>query len=160
MTIRTYVVVALLLACAGAWPGGARAQGAAAPATADSVRQAVQSDRRGLVEKYMKLSGDEAKRFWPIYEDHQRRLDRIVQRQNRAVLDYINTEDSMTNANAKRIVKELLEADGDEQRLRERTAKAVMAVLPAKKAARYLQIENKIRALNRFDLAERLPLVR
>jgi hypothetical protein len=125
----------------------------------ESVRQAARTDKRALVEKNMKLSAEEAKRFWPIYEEHQRKLDGIAKRQNRVVLDYVAAEDSMTDANAKRLVKEMMEADADEMRLRERTAKAMLAALPAKKAARYLQIENKIRTLNRFDIAERIPLV-
>jgi hypothetical protein len=32
-------------------------------------------------------------------------------------------------------------------------------VLPVKKVARYLQIENKIRALVKYDLAQGVPLV-
>jgi hypothetical protein len=33
-------------------------------------------------------------------------------------------------------------------------------VLPVKKVARYLQIENKIRAVVRYDIAQGVPLVR
>ena len=108
----------------------------------------------------MKLTPEEAKKFWPIYDDYQRDLDKISQRQNRVVLDYVNTEDSMTDANAKRLAEEFLEADADEMKLREKTMKKAMGALPARKAARFLQIENKIRTLNRFDLAERIPLVK
>lgn len=35
----------------------------------------------------------------------------------------------------------------------------ILAVLPAAKAARYVQIENKIRAIVRYELAEGIPLV-
>jgi hypothetical protein len=35
----------------------------------------------------------------------------------------------------------------------------VMAVLPAAKGARYIQIENKIRAVVRYELAGAIPLV-
>ena len=135
---------------------------AAAPAapTADAVRKAAASDKRGLVERNMQLTPEEAKKFWPIYDEHQKELDKISQRYNRAVLDYINGESSMTDANAKRIAKEVLQADADEQRLRERTARKVDGALPAKKAVRYLQIENKLRTLNRYDIAEKIPLVK
>jgi len=78
----------------------------------------------------------------------------------RAVLDYVNSESSLTDANAKRIARELLAADGEEQKLRERTAKKMAGALPAKKAVRFLQIENKLRTLNRYDIAERIPLVK
>jgi Spy/CpxP family protein refolding chaperone len=162
MTSRHLVIAALLLiACAGAWPARAQAQQAAsAAASAEGVRQAVQADKRGLVERNMRLTAEEAKRFWPVYDDYQRRLDRIIQRQNRALLDYINAEESMTDANAKRITLEILETDADEQRLRDRTVRALMGKLPARKAARFMQIENKIRTINRYDIAERIPLVR
>jgi hypothetical protein len=152
------IVAILPLALVLAWPAGAQAQPAAAN-TAETVRKAVQGDKRGLVERNMQLTADEAKRFWPIYDDYQQRLGPIVQRQNRAILDYVNAGESITDANAKRIVRELVEADGDGQKLAERTMKKLMSALPARKAARYMQIENKIRTLNRFDLAERIPLV-
>jgi hypothetical protein len=35
----------------------------------------------------------------------------------------------------------------------------VLGVLPAKKAARYMQIENKIQAVLRYDAARTIPLV-
>jgi hypothetical protein len=157
------LIASLLLAWTAAMPIGAGAQQPASdPSSAakvDAARQAIRTDKRGLVEKNMKLTPEEAKRFWPVYDSYQRDLDRIVQRQNRAILDYINAEESMTDANAKRIATEVLAADNDEQRLRERTFRKLSSVLPARKAARFLQIENKIRTLGRFDIAERIPLV-
>jgi len=141
-------------------PSPAPAAAPAAAPNADAVRKAAATDKRGLVERNMQLTPEEAKKFWPIYDEYQKELDKIVQKSNRAVLDYVNAESSMTDDNAKRIAKEVLQADADEQRLRDRTAKKVMAALPAKKAVRFLQIENKLRTLNRYDLAERIPLVK
>ena len=126
----------------------------------DAVRQAARSDKRALVEKNMQLTPDEAKRFWPLYDAYQKDLEKIAQRQNRAVLDYVNAESSMTDGNAKRIANEVLAADADEQKLREKTLKKVLAVLPARKAVRYLQIENKLAAVRRNEYAERISLMR
>jgi hypothetical protein len=133
---------------------------AAAPSPADAVRQDSRADKRGLVERNMHLTDGEAKVFWPIYDDYQKKLERIVRRQNRAVLDYVNAESTMTDANAKRIAREILAADAEEQKLRERTFRQLSAKLPARKAVRYLQIENKIRTIDRYDIAERMALVR
>ncbi len=44
-------------------------------------------------------------------------------------------------------------------KLKVATVKKLAKVLPAKKVARYLQIENKIRALILFGLAADVPLV-
>ncbi len=65
----------------------------------------------------------------------------------------------MTDANAKKIAKDLLAADNDEARARKSCFDRAAKVLPGKKAARYLQIENKIRALVHFDAAAAIPLV-
>ena len=147
------VLAATLLACGAAW--------AQAPAqTADSVRQAARADKRGLVERNMQLTPDEARRFWPVYDAYQKDLDRIVQRQNRAVLDYVNQESSMSDANARRLAKEVVAADIDEIKLRDRYLGKMLAALPSKKAVRFLQVENKIRTLQRYDIAEQMPLVK
>ena len=40
-----------------------------------ALRKAVQSDKKALVASTLKLTGAEAKRFWPVYEAYQRDLD-------------------------------------------------------------------------------------
>jgi hypothetical protein len=157
MKIAALAVAAALAAVAPDAPAQSPAAGAA---TVDSVRQAARSDKRGLVERNMKLSDEEAKLFWPLYDDYQKQLDRIVQRQNRAVTDFVNSENSMSEANAKRIVREVMDADADEQKLRDRQMRKLSAALSPKKAARFIQIENKIRTIQRYDVVEQLPLVR
>ena len=159
--MKKLAIAALVLGCEAAWPAAAQAplppEDAAKVA---AVKEQARADKRALVEKNMQLTPEEAKRFWPLYDDYQKSLDKIVQRQNRAVLDYVNGESSMTDANAKRIANEVLAADAEEQRLRERTLAKMLKALPARKAVRYVQIENKLRAAQRYDLAERISLVR
>ena len=160
--MRALLATAALLGCLGL----ARVDAADPPKgrngaqAVDAVRQSARTDKRALVERNLPLTPAEAKRFWPVYESYQADLDKIIKRQNRAVLDYVNSESAMTDANAKRIAREVLSADTEEQQLRERQFRRVSAILPPKKAVRYLQIENKIRTIDRFDLAEQVPLVR
>lgn len=144
-------------------PAAPAAAAPAAPASAsavDAVRQAARNDRRGLVEKYMQLTPEEAKKFWPIYDAYRKDMGPIEARQNRAALDYVNTESSMSNQNALRLAKEVLAADNDELAVRQKAFRKAATAITAKKAVRFLQIENKIRTLQRFDLAEQMPLVK
>jgi hypothetical protein len=157
----TSVLLALALSSAGAPAQQPTAPAVSAtPTSVEAVRQAARADKRGFVERNMQLTAPEAAKFWPLYDAYQGELDRIVQRQNRAILDYINTENTMTDGNAKRIAREVLRADADEQKLREKTLRRMLAELPARKAARYMQIENKLRSIQRYDVAERISLVR
>ena len=50
-------------------------------------------------------------------------------------------------------------ADRDQARLHEKHFKELLKVLPARKAARYMQIENKIDAVMRYETAKVIPLV-
>jgi Spy/CpxP family protein refolding chaperone len=139
---------------------------AASPALAQAAGESpsaallakVQSDKRGLVEKSMNLTADEAKKFWPLYEKFQGELAGPQKEYTRAVLDYVGAEKSMTDANATRLAKQVLAAQVAEAKLRERQFKEVSKVLPGVKAARYMQIENKIQAVQRYESAKVIPL--
>jgi Spy/CpxP family protein refolding chaperone len=163
VTLAAAALAACLAAAQSPAPATAPAMPSAAAESGDNMaelRKQVRADRRGLIERNLQLTPKEAEKFWPVYDKYQRDLEKILRRQNRAINDYVAAEDSMTNANAKRIAREILATEADEQSLKEKTMKSVVKVLPEKKAVRFLQLENKIRIVQRYDLAAVMPLVR
>jgi hypothetical protein len=137
----------------------APAAGAADAARIQKFREQVRADPKAVVAKNLKLTDAESKAFWPAYDECHVKLDGAQRRSNRAVLDYVNAGDNVTDANAKKIAKDLLDADIDEARALKSCFERVAKVLPGRKAARFLQIENKMRALVHFDTAAAIPLV-
>jgi Spy/CpxP family protein refolding chaperone len=138
----------------------AMAQGQAAPQLTSAEWLAkIQADKKGIVAKSMDLTPDEAKKFWPLYDEFQRELAVPQSAYTRAVLDYVSADGKLTDANAKRIAEQVLGAGRDEARLHEKHFKQSLKVLPAHKAARYMQIENKIQAVVRYESAKAIPLV-
>jgi hypothetical protein len=120
----------------------------------------IQADRKGIIAKSMDLTPDEAKKFWPLYEQFERELAVPQASLNRAVLDYIAAEGrTLTDANAKRITEQMLAAVRDEARLHDKHYRQLIKVLPARKATRYMQIENKMQAVVRYEAAKAIPLV-
>jgi hypothetical protein len=71
--------------------------------------------------------------------------------------DYSNK--SLTDEKAKKLLDEWIAIEQDEVKRRTAFAPKVIKALPAKKAARYLQIENEYRMLIKYDLAATVPLV-
>ena len=118
----------------------------------------IQADKKGIVAKSMDLTPVEAKKFWPLYEQFQRELAVPQGSLNRAVLDYIAAEGTLTDANAKRITEQMLVAVRDEARLHDKHYRQLIKVLPARKATRYIQIENKMQAVVRYESAKTFPL--
>ena len=145
------------------------AAGLAAPATAQSnattnmeiLRDKIKADKKLLVAGNLQLTDAEGKAFWPVYDAYQKDLQQINQRLTAAILAYAEAYNKgpVTNETAKKLLDEALAIDDAEAKLKTSTVAKVMAVLPATKAARYIQIENKIRALIRYELAANIPLV-
>ena len=61
------------------------------------------------------------------------------------------------NETAKKLLDEVLVIEEAEAKTKRAYADKVAKVLPAAKTARYIQIETKIRALLRAELAKRIP---
>jgi Spy/CpxP family protein refolding chaperone len=127
--------------------------------TAAEWRARIQADKKGIVERGMNLTAAEAKKFWPLYEGFQRELAVPLRERTRAVVDFVAAESTMTDANAKRLAEQVLAASLEEARLQQKHFRRLLGVLPAKKAARYMQIENKIQAVLSYDTARAIPLI-
>lgn len=152
--------VTLAVALALAQPSHAQQARPAEPDQLAQVRTAVGADKRGYVASTLALTDVEAKRFWPIYDNYQRHLDTTVRRSSRLVEELVATDRPLTAANAKRLANELVAIDDEEAKDRRRLHNQLMRALPPVKALRYLQIENKARALRTYDVAAALPLVK
>ena len=151
------------LGCVLAWslaaPTWAQEKPRAPELSSSELLAKIQSDKKGIVERTMKLTPDEAKKFWPLYDAFQRELEGPRREATLATLDYVAAENSLTDANAKRIADQILAAQLKEAQLHQRHFKQLLKVLPARKAARYMQIENKMLAVTRYEIARALPLV-
>jgi hypothetical protein len=121
----------------------------------------VKADKKLVVAANMDLSEAEAKFFWPIYEAYQKDLQTINERLGKTIRTYADAynKQQLTDDIAVHLIREALSIDQDEVTLRTTYAKKLGMGLSAKRVARYLQIENKIRAAIRYDMAIRIPLV-
>jgi len=153
------IAAALFAAPAFVAPAAAQDKPAPAAMTSEQWMQRIQSDRAGIVMRSMDLTPEQAKAFTPLYEKFQKELAPSRQQIGRAILDYVNADGKLSDANAQRLANQVLAADRDQARLHEKHFKDLLKVLPARKAARYVQIENKIDAVMRYETAKAIPLV-
>jgi hypothetical protein len=157
----TKIVVLLITVL---WMTPALAQSAAADKPADNMqilRDKIKADKKLVVATNMKLTESEAKGFWPVYEAYQNDLEKINKRVAAMIKDYAdawNTK-SMDNKKAKKLTSEFLAIQTAEAKHVQSYVPKLNKVLPANKVARYLQIENKIRTIIKYDLAGQIPLI-
>ena len=126
------------------------------------LRDKLKADKKLLVASNMELTESEAKGFWPIYDEYQKELQKINQRMAKVLESYAddNRKKSLTDDKAKKLIDEAVSVEQAEANIKSTFAPKLSKVLPVKKVARYLQIENKIRAVVRYDIAQGVPLVR
>ena len=121
----------------------------------------VKADKKLIVAQNMDLTDAESKAFWPIYDAYQKDLGKLNERTAKMISSYAQAYNSgaMTDQQAKSLINEAIAIDSSEAAMRKSYAEKLGKVMPEKKVARYLQIENKIRAVIRYELADRIPLV-
>ena len=138
----------------------AHAQDKSADATDIQVlRDALKTDKRTYIASMLSLTSAEAKRFWPIYDSYQRVIDDTSQRRVVAFKDLVMRDSPTTNLAAKNVMLELVNIYDTEAKAHLRLARRVMRALPAIKAARYLQLEDKMLAVRDYDTASAVPLI-
>ena len=150
-----------VILCVAALAAPAFAQDKPADTNMQILLDKVKADKKLVVAANMDLNEAEAKAFWPIYGAYQRDLQAINERLGQTILAYADAynKKALTDGLAKQLTSEALAIDQDELTLRKTYAAKLNGVLPAMKVARYIQIENKIRAAIRYDLATGIPLV-
>jgi len=159
--MKKYVGAILLLAAALIAGPIAWAQGNVSDATdLQALRAAARADKKALVASTLQLTEAEAKKFWPLYDAYQRKVDTANRERALVVEDLLSVSKPISDLYAKSLAKQMVEADETEVRARRTLYNDLMRALPARKAARYLQLEAKIRAVQSYDMAGAFPLVK
>jgi hypothetical protein len=128
--------------------------------TMQLVREKLHADKKLLIAENMQLTESEAKPFWVVYEDYQKKLDKLGNRLQKLIKDYADNYGSMSDAAAKKMMDGYLAIEKERLTLMQSYLPKFRKVLPEKKVTRYYQIENKINAAVNYELAEHIPLIR
>ena len=123
------------------------------------VREKLRADKKLLIAQAMGLTQSEADKFWPVYEEYQKELTKLADREIELIKEYARVYKSMTNEEAVKLMEEFLDIEGDYQITRRQYVPKFRGIMSDIKLVRYFQIENKIKALVDFELAEKIPLI-
>jgi hypothetical protein len=166
--LSTSLLIALLAASSGAkearqpQPTSARpAQpaGEARQAQLDILRDTIRANKRAFVAVNLPLTDDEAGHFWPIYDRYEGELRAINDRVVKLLDEYSGSFPNLSDDRAAALIGDYLTAEADRAQLRRAYLPEIAKALPGRKVARFYQIENKMEAVLRYDLAAHIPVV-
>jgi len=126
----------------------------------EKTRADILENKKKIIAATLELRGQEDAVFWPLYEEYQNALRPVHDRSSRLIADYLRNYETLTDEQAKTMLREFLKIEWEQLKLKEAYVKKFSAVLPPKKVARYFQLENKIQSVIDYELAKKIPVVR
>ncbi|HEY2386955.1 MAG TPA: hypothetical protein VGK30_08345 [Candidatus Binatia bacterium] len=152
--MRIALLLSLVITLAApAWAGEA------ANANLDVLRDTIRANRKALVAVNLRLTDAEAKDFWPVYDRYEKDLKEVNDRLVQVLDDYSSHFKDLSDEQAKKLLDDYLAVEEDRAKLRRTYVADFGKTLPGKKVARFYQIENKMDAVIRYDLAATIPVV-
>ncbi|PYR40867.1 MAG: hypothetical protein DMF95_32435, partial [Acidobacteria bacterium] len=112
-----------------------------------------------LVAVNLRLTDEEAARFWPVYDRYQQDLAGVQDRLVKVIDDYTASFRNLSDEKAMKLVEDYLAAEADRAKVRRDHLAEFAKTIPGRKVARFYQIENKMDAVVRYDLAATIPVV-
>ena len=125
------------------------------------TRSVIQTERQAIIAKNLELTEAEGEDFWPAFRSYRGELAILGDRTVGMIRSYAESfnADSMTDAKAEGLIKEYFSIEESTLKLQKRWWKKFTKILPARKAARYYQLENKLDAVIDIELADQIPLI-
>jgi hypothetical protein len=144
---------------------------APAPAASDVVsgdilneialtRSAIQTRRQAIVTSAMDLTAPEAQAFWPLYREYRTDMAKVDDRLVDLIIVYAGNYDSLTDEMAGKLMNDYLDVERDRLDVKNQYVPRFLGVLPARKVARFFQVDNKLDKKIQAEVAAEIPLTR
>lgn len=155
------VIVTLTTALICLTAGMAVAQTQARPTDdMEIVREKLRADKKLVLASRLQLTEAEGKAFWPVYNAYQSDMIQHYDRVLALIENFSKNYETLSDEAARKLIQDFLALQANHPAVLRKYAPQFLQVLPAKKVAQLYQIENKVRALVDYDLAQSIPLIK
>ena len=125
------------------------------------LRSDVNSAKVEIINGIMKLSAEDAKKFWPIYREYENELGKQSINRAEFITEFVQSHKDGTfdNAKAKDMARRWFKAQRARLELLEKYHGRIEKSLSPIQAAQFLQIENQITIFIDMTIAAEMPQV-
>jgi len=123
------------------------------------LRKDLRDQKKQVVAANLPLNGDEAAKFWPLYDAYTQETIKVNDQRYALVKEYAANYDAMTDAVAASYIRRWIQVDEAASTLRLEWIPKFEQTLGAKKAAMFFQIDRRIGLMLELQLASELPLI-
>jgi hypothetical protein len=171
MKFSNRLVTLSLLALFATSPGQAQTntQGTGSKVEADAQRQNVQAyiellrenvgqQKDEIMGVVMLLSAEDAKKFWPIYNEYDAQLAKLNGQRLENIQEYARNYNQLTDAKADELIQKSVAYQKQRLELLLATYDKVKQVLGGVTAARFAQVENQLLLIIDLEMTSLLPV--
>ena len=123
------------------------------------LRKDLRSKRKQLIASNLKLTDDEATKFWPIYDQYIGELIGINDKKFGLIQEYADNFGKMTSEQSLSFIRRWLDADIEIAHLRQKYVPIVAKVLDGRKSATFFQLDRRIAMMLELQVSSQMPLV-
>lgn len=124
------------------------------------LREKLRADKKLVLASALQLTEAEGKAFWPVYNAYQSDMVQHYDRVLQLIDTFAQHYESLSDDAARKLISDFLALQTNHPALLKKYAPQFLQVPPAKKVAQLYQIENKLRAVVDYDLAQSIPLIK
>ncbi len=125
------------------------------------LRSDMNSLKVELINSIMKLSAEDAKKFWPIYRDYENELGKEATNRAEMIAEFVHShqDGSFDNVKAKEMAKRWFKSQRARLDLLEKYHSKIEKALSSVQAGQFLQIENQLGLFIDITIASEMPRV-
>jgi hypothetical protein len=125
------------------------------------LRSDFNSAKVELINRIMKLSADEAQKFWPLYREYENDLGKQAVSRAELIAEFVKSHQDGTfdNARAEDIASRWFKGQRARLDLLEKSHRKIKKALSPIRAGQFLQIEHQLGIFVDMTIAAEMPLV-
>jgi len=123
------------------------------------MRSVLKTEKKAAIAEVMTLTEAEAELFWPLYNEFSGKMYTIQSKRVKIIKDFAKSYEKMTDLKADELWTSYMAYKQESNKLTKQYYKKFKKIIPAGKAAKYFQAENKIATLVDFELAAEIPFI-
>ena len=125
------------------------------------LRSDFNSAKVEIVNRIMKLSAEDAKKFWPVYREYENELGKQAVNRAEFIAEFVQSHKDGTfdNARARDMARRWFKAQRARLTLLEQYHGKIEKILSPVQAGQFLQIENQMFVFIDMTIAAEMPLV-
>jgi hypothetical protein len=124
------------------------------------LRSDVQADKNDIITHTMAFTDQESAAFWPVYRDYARDQQVIGDDRWKLIKDYAANYDTLDDAKADDLAKQMFSIDSRTTKLREDYWPKFEKAIGGKRAAKFYQVDNRLSLIIDLKLTSEIPLLR